>query len=601
MEFLTAKQIRPAGWLKRQLEIQAAGLSGNLDKIWPDVKFSRWIGGDREGWERVPYWLDGFVPLAYLLDDEDMKARAQKYIDAILAGQRADGWLCPCDEECRSDYDLWALFLILKVLIVYYDCSGDERVENAVYRALKNLYCFTKANTLKNWGSARWFECIISISWMYERKREDWLKDLAVRLRAQGIHYDHAAELWKGEKAGWSYETHVVNAAMALKGEALYRAFMGEKNSEQAEYLYGILKEYHSTAYGHFVGDECLGEDSPIRGTELCGVVEAMYSYEWLFKLTGDAKWGELLESLAFNALPAAVSEDMWAHQYDQMTNQIACVSFPEKAVFGTNGNEANRFGLEPNYGCCTANFGQGFTKFCLSAIMKHEGGYTVLSGVPFLVKDGTVEIECVTEYPFRRGVKYKINNNGNAEFELKIRIPERAGYSVKRGLMCDIGGFLVFEVPVGISEAEVEYTFCPELLPRPRDMYALSYGPLVFALPVKGRAVIREYETAGTVRKYPYCDYDIYPEESWGYAFTGGEFKVVELPYSDAFSRSDPPLRIFAEMAPVEWGEEDGHPLVAARANNGGICGKKVVKAFQPYGSTTLRMAEMPLIISSE
>ncbi|MBQ7916558.1 MAG: hypothetical protein IJ315_07205, partial [Firmicutes bacterium] len=54
-------QIRPQGWLKRQLQIQAAGLSGHLDKIWPDVRDSAWIGGSRDGWERVPYWLDGFI------------------------------------------------------------------------------------------------------------------------------------------------------------------------------------------------------------------------------------------------------------------------------------------------------------------------------------------------------------------------------------------------------------------------------------------------------------------------------------------------------------------------------------------------------------
>ena len=30
------REIKPEGWLRRQLEIQAAGLSGNLDKIWPD-------------------------------------------------------------------------------------------------------------------------------------------------------------------------------------------------------------------------------------------------------------------------------------------------------------------------------------------------------------------------------------------------------------------------------------------------------------------------------------------------------------------------------------------------------------------------------------
>ena len=122
-------RLRPRGWLKRQLQIQAEGLSGNLDKVWPDIAQSKWIGGDREGWERVPYWLDGFIPLAWLLEDEDLKARARRYIDAILARQEEDGWLCPCTREERRAYDMWALILIAKVFTVYADLSGDERIE----------------------------------------------------------------------------------------------------------------------------------------------------------------------------------------------------------------------------------------------------------------------------------------------------------------------------------------------------------------------------------------------------------------------------------------------------------------------------------------
>ncbi|MDR3574967.1 MAG: hypothetical protein P4L50_13980, partial [Anaerolineaceae bacterium] len=38
--------IRPRGWLKDQLEIQANGLSGHLDETWPDVgPNSSWLGG----------------------------------------------------------------------------------------------------------------------------------------------------------------------------------------------------------------------------------------------------------------------------------------------------------------------------------------------------------------------------------------------------------------------------------------------------------------------------------------------------------------------------------------------------------------------------
>ena len=54
--------IRPLGWLRDQLRVQADGLSGHLDEFWPSVADSRWIGGGSEGWERGPYWLDGIVP-----------------------------------------------------------------------------------------------------------------------------------------------------------------------------------------------------------------------------------------------------------------------------------------------------------------------------------------------------------------------------------------------------------------------------------------------------------------------------------------------------------------------------------------------------------
>lgn len=58
-------QIRPAGWLLRQLRIQADGLSGHLDEFWPDVgPNSGWLGGTGESWERGPYFVDGLLPLA---------------------------------------------------------------------------------------------------------------------------------------------------------------------------------------------------------------------------------------------------------------------------------------------------------------------------------------------------------------------------------------------------------------------------------------------------------------------------------------------------------------------------------------------------------
>jgi hypothetical protein len=71
-----------------------------------------------------------------MLEDEEMIATAKRYIDSIISKQQSDGWLCPCRKEQRAKYDTWALQLICKTLIVYYDCSGDDRIPDVVYKAI---------------------------------------------------------------------------------------------------------------------------------------------------------------------------------------------------------------------------------------------------------------------------------------------------------------------------------------------------------------------------------------------------------------------------------------------------------------------------------
>ena len=141
---LALGQIKPTGWLKQQLQIQADGLSGHLDNFWPDVKDSSWFGGKAEGWERAPYWLDGVIPLAQLIDDAALKGRIKDYINYIVSNQHKDGWLGPrhanvANVEATDEYDLWAQFLALKALVQYHEISQEEQVLNAIKACLKMI------------------------------------------------------------------------------------------------------------------------------------------------------------------------------------------------------------------------------------------------------------------------------------------------------------------------------------------------------------------------------------------------------------------------------------------------------------------------------
>ena len=603
----SANEIKPAGWLKKQLEIQARGLTGNLDLFWPDVKDSKWIGGDCEGWERVPYWLDGFVPLAYLLDDGDMKARAKKYIDAIIAGQKPDGWICPCADSERHGYDIWAAFLVCKVLVVYYECSRDERVEGVIYRALENIYTHINAAVIFGWARSRWFECLLSIYWLYERKREDWLLTLAHRLKTQGFDYhtlyENCPYTEKTKKGAWSQMNHVVNQAMAVKSGAWYgRAHPDTKHGKTAEIMLGVLDKYHGTVAGIFTGDENLAGRSPIQGTELCAVAELMYSLEQVYSCSGEAKWGDRLEYVAFNAYPATVSEDMWTHQYDQMANQVECSVLPaEHTPFTTNSGNAHIFGLEPNYGCCTANMHQAFPKLTLSAFMRSGDDIysTILapSKLATEIQGAKVEIALDTDYPFKDALTYTVITDRNVKFALGIRIPAWAKNPTVNSKAVAAGQFHVIDREWGGEERiSVRLPSEAEILPWDNGMCALKKGALLYALKVESEWRQIDYGAGEKIRVYPHCDYEIFPKSAFNYKIADAkDIEFIESNIGEyVFSENEPPVYAEVKCQKIKWDKTDG-VIAEMPADRNSLSETEKVR-FIPYGCSVLRVTVLPV-----
>ncbi len=611
--------IRPRGWLTRQLRIQADGLSGHLDEFWPDVGRSQWFGGDAEGWERAPYWLDGVIALAWLLDDARLKEKVQGYVRMIVERQRSDGWYgpYPADAAARA-YDLWAILLANKMMVQYHDATGDEDVFGAVEASLRALATKVEQAPLYNWGRYRWFEGLISIFYVHERTGDAWLLDLARRLQEQGFDYP---AFYRGEdvtsptprRGLWTWAKHVVNTGMAVKAGALAWRLSGrEEDRNEPTRMLALLERYHGQVTGMFTGDECLAGKNPIQGSELCAVVELLYSLETALSVLGDPALGDRLERVAFNALPATFTPDMWAHQYDQQVNQVQCTHNPDH-MWTTNGPESNFYGLEPNYGCCTSNMHQGWPKLAAHLWMKTpDDGLAAVAYAPsearFTPHGVPVTVSLDSDYPFREQLDITVATDQTVRFPLLLRVPGWSDGAVLRVEGTD-------ETPLrpgtfhrverewsGTTRLSLAFPMRARVTLRYNEGVAVERGPLVYALTLQERWTRINTDKPG--RELPHGDFEVRPASAWNYGLVlpegdleaGIRFEerpVGERPFSP--EGAGMAARVHGRRLPNwklahgwagEFGpgvEESSEPLE--------------VLTLLPYGCTNIRVTEFPRV----
>ncbi|MCL4180903.1 MAG: glycoside hydrolase family 127 protein [Verrucomicrobia bacterium] len=526
--------ITPLGWLQRQLRLQADGLSGHLDEFWPDVGQSQWFGGRAEGWERAPYWLDGVIPLAWLLDDAPLKAKVQRYVRQIIAGQRPDGWYAPYPADASAKaYDLWAILLANKVLVQFHEATRDDAVLQAVLRNLRATLDTLDRTPLFDWGKFRWFEGLISTFYAYEQTGHPWLLDLARKLRDQGFDY---RAYYAGQditaptprRGLWTWQKHVVNTGMALKAQALaWRLTRHPDDLAFPARMLDLLDRYHGQATGMFTGDESLSGRNPVQGTELCAVVETLYSVEHLMAVTGEAAYGDRLERIAFNALPATFAPDMWSHQYDQQVNQVQCTINPDH-MWSTNGPESNIFGLEPNYGCCTANMHQGWPKFAAHLWMRTpDHGLAAVAYAPsearFNSQGVPVHIRLETDYPFRDTLEFTVTVDQPVRFPLLLRIPNwtrQPAITVAGRTTAGLkpGSFhRVDREWKGRETLKLQLPMHPATSRRYHQAISLERGPLLYSLKL-GENWTR-VNADKPHRELPHGDFEVRPTTPWNYA----------------------------------------------------------------------------------
>ena len=621
--FLPLGSIRARGWLDWQLRTQANGLSGHLDETWPDVgPNSGWLGGDGESWERGPYFLDGLTPLAWLLDDPILKAKAQRFFDWTLEHQAPNGMIGPAKND-----DWWPRIVMLKALTQYQELTGDPRVIPLMEKYFAYQLKTLPDRPLRDWGKFRWQDAALSVIWLYNRTGSASLLDLARLLHRQG--YD-----WMAQYADFKYKeritadflklqqgnglkdlslaTHGVNNGQAVKTGPVWSLVSGSHaDRAAASGMIAELDRYHGLPNGMFSCDEHLAGLNPSQGSELCTVVEFMFSLERSLAITGDAPLGDRLERLAFNALPGALTDDMWAHQYNQEPNQVEC-SLHHKP-WGTDGPESNLYGLEPNFGCCTANFSQGWPKFTNSLFMLSgependtSDGLVAAAYAPCevraLVRGTPVHIVEETGYPFRGKVLLTVAPSAPLKFSLQLRIPAWAAGTTlavngKREPSPTAGTFARIERTWRSGDrVEIAFPMEPRVSRWFQDSVAVDRGPLVFSYGI-GESWVKLRDRGMT------ADWQVFPTTQWNYALDldpgspSRSITVTEAEVGDApFSRRNAPVRLSVTARRLdEWRAIDGAANPPPQSPVTTDQPRETI-ALIPYAAAKLRATAFPL-----
>ena len=617
--------IKPQGMLLKMLELQRDGLTGHLDSVYSVVcgDNNGWLGGTGDGWERGPYWLDGLVPLAYLLDDDKLKQKAQKWIEWSIENQREDGYFGP--KPLPHDYeripgtqqgkreDWWPKMVMLKVLQQYYMATGDDRVIALMTKyfqyQLKNLP-EKELGFMSYWGNRRGGDNLAVVYWLYNITKEKKLLELAELIHKQTYDW---TEVYSGNvirQLNPLPSLHCVNVAQGLKEPVVYY----QQKPEQ-KYLDAVkkglasLKACHGFINGMYGGDEQLHGNDPTQGSELCSAVEMMFSFENILPITGDVFYADYLEKIAYNVLPTQSTDDYWRKQYFQQANQVLVTDVPRNFFNDNNGHLV--YGTTSGYPCCLTNMHQGWPKFVQNLwYATADNGIAALvygpSEVTAKVADGKeVTIVEETNYPFNEDIQFKINTNEDVKFPFHLRVPEWC-----KNAKVFVNGEPVEADPIeNIIVINREWKDNDELVIHLGMEFRYSYwnenslgierGPLVYALKVEEEWT--EVSKAGKDDSY----WEVRPTSPWNYSLSKGAIEKNKLE-----------VEAKSEIALNPWNLRNAPISVKTKARRQPVwelenhsAGKIPVRKWDrmsyveeeeiiliPYGCTTLRISQFPI-----
>lgn len=620
--------IKPRGMMLEMLNRQRGGLTGRLDSVYSLVcgPNNGWLGGTGDGWERGPYWIDGLVPLAYMLEDEKLKDKAQAWIEWSIKNQRPDGYFGPVplekghavikgtQQDNREDW--WPKMVMLKALQQYYSATGDKRVLTLMtnyFRYMLNKLPEQPLDHWTYWGAQRGGDNLAIVYWLYNLTKDKFLLQLGEMIHKQSFNWTQIFTDNTIRRLNPLPHLHCVNVAQGLKEPVIYYQQSRDRKHKDAvrEGLMAV-RDAHGFVNGMYGGDEHLHGNNPTQGSELCSAVEMMFSFESMLPITGDVYYADYLERVAYNVLPTQITDDFMRKQYFQQANQVLITN--EGRNFFNDNNGHLVFGTTSGYPCCVTNMHQGWPKFVQNLwYATHDNGIAALvygeSEVSAKVADGhLIKILEETSYPFKDDIRFTLQTERPVKFPFHLRIPQWCKNPEIKINGKKIDGVIKNGIAV-IDRIWSNQDAIELLLPmefEKSDWYngsvGIARGPLVYALKIKEEWV--EVKKDGFDDTY----WEVRPKSAWNYSLIQEDLDKLNFEVSVKDSVAAYPWNL--ENAPVlvktrglrvpNWTLVNGQTGMLPSPGGPSEQIKETVPEeieLVPYGCTTLRISQFPVL----
>lgn len=551
--------IKPTGWMAAQMQRDLThGFVGRLNQLVPDLIIEDDIYGqdrltkaikskdvgaktdDGGEWEvqflwwnseTQSNWWDGYVRNALLTDEPEAVANVNAYVDQKLATQDVDGYIGIYAEDLRYDHstengELWAQASLFRGLLAYYEATQEPRVLEAVERAVQRtmqaypIYASEPFNIPKPYagvGHGLMFTDVLNHLHTITGNRA--YIDYAVFLYEDYNRYDLSEVDIQTDNLlnpAYKFKGHGVHTYEHLRTLVLAARYSDKPKYVQALAAYLERLEKVTTPSGGPIGDEWIAErdaDSDETGYEYCSIHELLHSYSVLLEKTGDPAWADKIEWLLFNAGQGARHPNGNSIAYCKTDNAHHAMGALHLADAGKDGH--NRYKYSPAHKdvavCCVPNAGRIYPYFVQAMWMQNERGLVAtLYGPSRLDTDingQRVQINQQTNYPFEHTIAFEIKTASPVSFELALRKPSWAtGFDLNTEATSREDDSFIYLTKTWAPGDRIAITFETEPMigNDAQQQRFVSYGPLLFALPLRGTfRTIKTYPVEGFADQY--------------------------------------------------------------------------------------------------